>query len=67
MKILGRIKKVESSKNLKLYWFGYIALSIMGLLFIWLLIVLFGNGYSKALNNCIDNGHSVEYCEVMLN
>lgn len=66
MRNLGKLRPLPSRRNEKLYWVGYITLSILGLIAMYVLLSIVQIEYEKAISECVDLGNSIEYCEAML-
>lgn len=64
MKELYKLPKLESRRNNRLYWSLLAGIAFVLLAIIILLTV---RSYNKALDNCLNEGYTKEYCEMMLN
>jgi flagellar biosynthesis/type III secretory pathway M-ring protein FliF/YscJ len=65
---LPKLPKQESFRNLPFYTKAY--LIIIGILIVVALVVLLiltSRMEAKALQNCLDNGYTENYCKTMLN
>jgi len=67
MRNLGRLRGLPSRRNERLYWIGYAVLTLLVLGVACITVIILENGYKEALDNCMKNGNSKTYCEVMLN
>jgi hypothetical protein len=65
-----KIRKQESNKDFWFYLTFYAVVGILKILFVWFvswLVLSLVSDYQNALNNCMDNGYSQEYCIDILN
>lgn len=64
MKELYKLPKLESRKNNRFYW-GVLAVIASTVLIMVILLTI--GSYNRVLNNCMNEGYTREYCEMMLN
>jgi hypothetical protein len=65
-----KIRRNIERRDLKFYIIGYIIIGIIFFILIALvisLIVYLGDGYQKALEECVNKGYDISYCKSLLN